>query len=285
MMNAILVAAGIQTLHYMSRNSSMERDAAIATFNDGSSPYTCMVTSMQLSAFGVNYHKACWLGIIMESACNMSVEIQSTGRLWRIGQDHKVEWERLICRGSFDSAIESRNMEKYATTLTAEGQIDPRLKGEARVITAYEIMRRQFGQACSRYPRARVQWSEMDSDALYQEGLFYSALADFFLTSPEKADMVNQDNIKDIARNWLVGSKITAEMLDNLGSPEQLAAAMGGVDLGASNSPEKDQAKAPETPAASSTPTTPVKPRSGRRGSERHSHMESARRKIAQKKW
>ncbi|KAH8729722.1 P-loop containing nucleoside triphosphate hydrolase protein [Ilyonectria robusta] len=101
-LNALLVVCGIRSLHYMSRNSQAERDAAVEHFNDSSSPYTVLITSMQLAAFGVNFHKACHRGLIMESVSNLSTEVQATGRTWRIGQMYKVVWKRLICADYYD---------------------------------------------------------------------------------------------------------------------------------------------------------------------------------------
>ncbi|KAL7907902.1 P-loop containing nucleoside triphosphate hydrolase protein [Trichoderma velutinum] len=211
--NALLVAAGVPTLHYMSRNSQAERDQAVEAFNNPASPYTCLVTSLQLLAFGVGFHRACHRGLILEYPMNHAILLQAQGRLWRIGQQHDVQWKILYSRNSFDCYIESRNLEKYSTTLAAEGNIDPKIRGEARIICAFEIMRRHLGQACSRYSRARVPWSEMDSPQLEQEGAFYFALAEFFFKYPGKSEMVGKHNIKDIAKAWIVGQRITPRMI------------------------------------------------------------------------
>lgn len=55
-----------------------------------------------------------------------------------------------------DGFLYARNLEKYATTLTAEGEIDDGIRGEARIIVAFEIMRQQLGMNTSHYPRLRV---------------------------------------------------------------------------------------------------------------------------------
>ncbi|KAL6822556.1 P-loop containing nucleoside triphosphate hydrolase protein [Trichoderma camerunense] len=215
MVNALLVAAGVPTLHYMSRNSQTERDKAVEAFNDPTTPYICLVTSLQLSAFGVNLHKACHRGLILEQPISQAILLQAQGRLWRIGQKHDVHWKILYSRDSFDCYIESHNLEKYATTLAAESGIDPRIKGEARVICAFEIMRQHLGQSCSRYSRARVVWSQMDSPKLEHECLFYSALAQYFFNHPDKSDLVGKHNIKEIAKAWKIGHEITSSMVES----------------------------------------------------------------------
>ncbi|KAL6409367.1 uncharacterized protein AUP68_05740 [Ilyonectria robusta] len=55
-----------------------------------------------LASFGVNFHKACHHGLIMESVSNLSTEVQATGRTWRIGQMYKVVWKRLLCADYYD---------------------------------------------------------------------------------------------------------------------------------------------------------------------------------------
>ncbi|QYT06075.1 hypothetical protein H0G86_012942 [Trichoderma simmonsii] len=215
MVNAMLVAAGISTLHYMSRHSQTERDYAVEAFNNPATPYVCLVTSLQLSAFGVNLHNACHRGLILEQPINQAILLQAQGRLWRIGQKHDVHWKILYSRDSFDCYIESHNLEKYATTLAAESGIDPRIKGEARIICAFEIMRQHLGQSCSRYSRARVVWSQMDSPQLEREGFFYSALARYFFKHPGKSDLVGKHNIKEIAKAWEIGLEITSGMVES----------------------------------------------------------------------
>lgn len=40
-----------------------------------------MVTSLQLSPFGLNFHHSCHHGIIMEERINMSIKQQAIGRI------------------------------------------------------------------------------------------------------------------------------------------------------------------------------------------------------------
>ncbi|RFU76606.1 hypothetical protein TARUN_5632 [Trichoderma arundinaceum] len=198
-----------------SQHSQSEMDQAVEAFNKPLSPYTCLVASLQLSAFGLNLHKSCHRGIIMELPPNHSTLLSALGRLWRIGQKHDVDWEILITRHSFDSFMEANVMEGYATTLAAVGRIDTAITGEARKICAYEIMRRQLGQECSRYPRKRVPWNKMDEDELRREGYFFSALAEFFFKNPDKAYLVGRYNSREIARAWKVGMEITVDLVKN----------------------------------------------------------------------
>ncbi|KAF4436331.1 DEAD-like helicase [Fusarium acutatum] len=72
---------GIYTLTVQSKHSQGERNAAIKKFNTATYPVSCMITSMKLSSLGVNFHHACWDGIIVEYSVNMGTQIQALGRL------------------------------------------------------------------------------------------------------------------------------------------------------------------------------------------------------------
>ncbi|KAM0258612.1 hypothetical protein ACHAQJ_003783 [Trichoderma viride] len=213
--NALLVACGIKTLHWTPRHSQSERNRAVEAFNNTLSPYTCLVASLELSAFGLNLHKSCHRGIIVELPLNGSTLLSAIGRLWRIGQKHDVDWEILIARHSFDACMEARIMEKYSAVLAVTARVDTAISGEARKICAYEIIREQFGQEYSRYPRIGVSWSKMDEDDMHREGYFYSALADFFFKNPQQAFLVGRSNIREIARAWKMGMEITIDIVKN----------------------------------------------------------------------
>lgn len=66
MILAMLEALGIRTLSIQSKHSQGERDSAVKKFNSATMPISALVTSLQLSGFGVNFHLACHHGIIVE---------------------------------------------------------------------------------------------------------------------------------------------------------------------------------------------------------------------------
>jgi hypothetical protein len=124
-----------------------------------------------------------------------------------------VEWEILIARHTFDAFIEGSLMKEYSAVVAVTANIDAAIPGEARMICAYEIVRQQFGQDYSRYPRMRATWNEMDSDDMRREGYFYSALAEFFFQNPSQAIFVGRYNIRQIALAWKFGMEITVDMV------------------------------------------------------------------------
>ncbi|KAM0415155.1 hypothetical protein ACHAPD_006343 [Fusarium lateritium] len=101
-------------------------------------------------------------------------------------------------RDSYDAFVDARNLEKYATTLAAEGNINDSITDEYRVICAYEILRCYLGQESNRYPRLRVAWHKTDTQKIRLEGFFYTA-----------QDRTTADTIGGIAARWELGSELT----------------------------------------------------------------------------
>ncbi|PTD05729.1 hypothetical protein FCULG_00002200, partial [Fusarium culmorum] len=209
MILAMLEALGIRTLSIQSKHSQGERDSAVKKFNSATLPISALATSLQLSGFGVNFHLACHHGIIVERPQNLGTQIQAIGRLWRTNQEKEVHWWVLHQRDSYDAFVDARNLEKYATTLAAEGNINGSITDEYRVICAYEILRCYLGQESNRYPRLRVAWFKMDTEKVRLEGFFYTAIARFLFRNPDLQDRLTPETIGDIAARWELGSEIT----------------------------------------------------------------------------
>ncbi|CAG1987119.1 unnamed protein product [Fusarium graminearum] len=140
---------------------------------------------------------------------NLGTQIQAIGRLWRTNQEKEVHWWVLHQRDSYDAFVDARNLEKYATTLAAEGNINDSITDEYRVTCAYEILRCYLGQESNRYPRLRVAWFKMDTEKVRLEGFFYTAIARFLFRNPDRQDRLTPETIGDIAARWELGSEIT----------------------------------------------------------------------------
>ncbi|KAF5567439.1 dead helicase [Fusarium napiforme] len=213
-MLAQLEALGIRTLTVQSKHSQGERDAAVKKFNSPAYPISAMITSMKLSSLGVNFHHACCDGLIMEYPSNMGTQIQSLGRLWRMQQLKAVTWEILHQRDSYDAFLDARNCEKLAHNMAAEGNINPAITGQYRIICAYELIRAMMGHESNHYSRLRVPWFAMDSKRVRDEGFFYSALANFLFRNPSRQDLISPETIGDVAARWQLGSPLTIEHIE-----------------------------------------------------------------------
>ncbi|KLP16284.1 Uncharacterized protein LW94_1843 [Fusarium fujikuroi] len=214
MMLAMLEALGIRTLTVQSKHSQGERDAAVKKFNSATYPVSAMITSMKLSSLGVNFHHACWDGLIMEYPHNMGTQIQALGRLWRMQQLKAVIWEILHQRHSYDAFLDARNCEKLAHNMAAEGNIDPAITDQYRIICAYELIRAMMGHESNQYARLRVVWHKMDSNRVRDEGFFYSAVANFLFRNPGKQSLISPETIGDIAARWQLGTPLTIEHIE-----------------------------------------------------------------------
>ncbi|KAJ3544654.1 hypothetical protein NM208_g2935 [Fusarium decemcellulare] len=79
-------------------------------------PIDALVTSVQLSAFGVNFHHACSHGILVEYPTN-TTSIQCIGPPWRTNQKKAAQWYILHQRDSYDALFEVRNLENMRRRL------------------------------------------------------------------------------------------------------------------------------------------------------------------------
>jgi hypothetical protein len=140
-------------LNVRKEHTYTERATAVRNFNDPNFGADAFVTSLQLGAFGLNFHGACHHGIILEYPHNILTLNHALGRLWRMGQKHEVYWDIFYPDYSFDAWADTHLTLKYANILAAESQIHEDITGEYRVICAFELIRMYLGQDCNRYPR------------------------------------------------------------------------------------------------------------------------------------
>ncbi|GKU04231.1 dead helicase [Fusarium langsethiae] len=167
-----------RALIYVINPLTGERDSAVKKFNSATMPVSALVTSLQLSSFGVKFHLTCHHDIIVERPQNLGTQIQAVGRVWRTNQENEVCWWVLHQRDSNDAFVEAR---------------------EYRIICAYEILRCYLGQEGNRYSRLRVAWYKMDIKKVRLEDFFYTALARFLFRNPDKQECITPETIGIIA--------------------------------------------------------------------------------------
>lgn len=74
-LNALCVMLGVPTLYITSRTEQSERDRAVRRFSEPSSAYIVMITSTMLNAYGVDFHKACNIGLMLGEPVNTATAI------------------------------------------------------------------------------------------------------------------------------------------------------------------------------------------------------------------
>ncbi|KAL6859228.1 hypothetical protein J3F83DRAFT_334377 [Trichoderma novae-zelandiae] len=88
-LSATLVRVGVKVRQIRSSHTQAERDGVQREFQDRKTNDECLVASMALSAFGVNYHAECSHGIVLHVggfvSTNIRRHITVTGRDVKLG--------------------------------------------------------------------------------------------------------------------------------------------------------------------------------------------------------
>lgn len=107
---------------------------------------------MQLTALGLNMHKACARGLILQFPFGANTMVQAMYCLYRLRQSETVVWNIVKMAGSFyDDWQELRMLKKFADQVRIDSAIPDWVKGDLRAVCAYELMRQMFGAPYSRY--------------------------------------------------------------------------------------------------------------------------------------
>jgi hypothetical protein len=109
------------------------------------------VINMLVAGYGINFHNCCHTGIVIGSNWNQGNTDQVINRLIRLGQTKPVRWYLLRITDSFNSVQEAIAMRKWVRQLCAEGAIPEYIKGNLRLVYAYELARARLRQPWNRY--------------------------------------------------------------------------------------------------------------------------------------
>ncbi|KAI0096179.1 hypothetical protein F4776DRAFT_669584 [Hypoxylon sp. NC0597] len=164
-----------------------ERNRMVADFNNPDSQVDILVTSMELSAFGLNLHKACNKGIVVQWPWSANHLIQILGRLPRIGQARVVEWIIFTVPGTMYDRMETIVWSKYIRQLAVESKISEMVHGVLAEIAGYSILYNMFDMPHHRYLWDRNAWyldsrTTIDKKMRPQRlSMFYRELGQFIL--------------------------------------------------------------------------------------------------------
>lgn len=121
-------------------------------FNDPTSDVNVFVTSLALASYGLNFHRCCARGLVLQFPWNANAVLQAFGRLVRVGQKEQVQWTILRVADTFHDWQEERICAKFVEQVRAESSIPEWVAStELRTICAYELVRYLFGQPWNRY--------------------------------------------------------------------------------------------------------------------------------------
>lgn len=175
-----------------------------------------MVIPFSLGSFGLNLQNCCHHGIVLEEPLNTGSLLQALGRIARMGQMNRVEWEILYTPGTFDGFRLSMNLEKHVRNLAAEAHLDESItnEGEIAKICLHELAAIQLGLPFNAYIFARVPWHAMDEPATRDECRFYSAVAQAVIVKPKYATLLDKEKLDEIVKRWEVGGPLTRGIMN-----------------------------------------------------------------------
>ncbi|KAF2969221.1 hypothetical protein GQX73_g4328 [Xylaria multiplex] len=142
---------GWNVLSIRSDHSVQERNVAIDKFNDPDSDVQILLTSMDLSAYGLNLHKSCCKGIVIQWPWNANHLIQILGRLPRIGQWRFVEWVIFHIPGTIYDKMQTIVWSKYVRQLAVESKISSKVIGVWATIAAHGYIYKLFNLPYNRW--------------------------------------------------------------------------------------------------------------------------------------
>ncbi|KAJ4243471.1 hypothetical protein NW762_014802 [Fusarium torreyae] len=213
-LNEMILAAGYHSRDISNMSSHSDRGLAIYHFNDAKQGTDALITTFAVGKVGSNFYGACHRGLILEYPNNLDDLVSATSCLQSIGQTEAVQWGTCYIHGTLDMLQDLILARKAAAKLVLDPRRYPGITGELRVICAFHTVAIIVGQTSSRYPRARVHWTNMESDEIKREGLFYSAVAKFLDENPESASKFNSETMAKIAKSWKPEKGLTMDHVD-----------------------------------------------------------------------
>ncbi|GAB1309796.1 hypothetical protein MFIFM68171_00006 [Madurella fahalii] len=150
--HALLDKLSFSVASIRASHTSNERERIVELFNNPASNMDCLVLNMSLSSAGLNLHKCCCRGIILQYPWNWPTIHQTIGRISRIGGKKIVDWVILHVTGTMYDVMEDKINRKYCEQLRLEARIPAFIKSiHLQRMVAYEIIKMSFGQPFNRY--------------------------------------------------------------------------------------------------------------------------------------
>lgn len=142
---------GWRVMDIRSHHNSNERNRIIQDFNDPTSDVDIFISSVELSAYGINLHKSCCKGILVQWPWSCNHLMQVLGRLPRIGQQRPVQWVIYNVAGTMYDRMQTIVWTKYVPQLGVESTIPDTIHNELAKIAAYTILGMLFNMPYNRY--------------------------------------------------------------------------------------------------------------------------------------
>ncbi|KAI8666776.1 hypothetical protein NCS57_00904300 [Fusarium keratoplasticum] len=222
----MLNRAGFNTFDFCDPcHSRRECASGLAKFNDpGNSEFDVLITSYRRGANGGNFYGACRRAVIAEYPDDIRTLYKARQSLDHIRQTETPRWVTMYINHSYDAKeefqlaqqearmiIEAPELHQSLSTDFTVPPIDERITGQHRLICAFEILQQIQITEFSKYPKARMDWSEMDMPEANLEGQFYAAVGRFLMANPTTTDKFTTETMEKIALRWEPGKDLSMD--------------------------------------------------------------------------
>ncbi|KAG8159684.1 hypothetical protein KVR01_010321 [Diaporthe batatas] len=173
---------GLNVINFSADLQASERDDLLEQFNDRKCNVHALIVPWTMKLSGMNMHRACNWGIMVNIDDSAAKTQQIMARLYRIGSEKTVRWFIVIQAASFARVQELFCHTKQVKNLSVTGRLPLEITGDLRAIMCYEVAREQFGAVESKYVAARY-YKQLESVEEYEapwvkrHAVFYSWLA------------------------------------------------------------------------------------------------------------
>jgi hypothetical protein len=141
---------------------------------------------MEVSGTGINLHKDCCRGLMMQLPNQVAKKVQGKGRLHRLGQKDEVSWYVLMPAHGIAAWDEKKMWVKFLPELASMVELPALVTGKLRDIILWELIRVQNAHSFNRYawvirpPASSAEWF----DPVYEKlGNFLSMIATILLNT------------------------------------------------------------------------------------------------------
>ncbi|KAF4995409.1 hypothetical protein FGRMN_5193 [Fusarium graminum] len=213
LLNQIILGHGFDSNDMANMTSTSQRVTAVLEFNDSAHATDALITTFTVGKEH-RFYGACDRGLIFDYPTIMEDYVFAARCLNSTGQTEDFQWFNCYIHGTMDMMHELVLTRSALPRIIWDVDLYPGVTGELRRICAFYSAALALGQSSSRYPRARVHWSNMESVEIKREGLFYSAVAKFLVENPECASKFTSETMSKIARSWKPEERLTMDHVD-----------------------------------------------------------------------
>lgn len=156
----------------LSTSTEQNQQTAIRRFRDSGSNLDALVITYE-SCQNVSFAGACKHGLIVQYSEGFQEYVEATNSLTTTGQTTKPSWNVAFVHGTMDVVTETRLIRSGVDFVLANMGAPRWLTDQQNTIRACYFVAMLMGHTTSGHPRLRVHWSNMETEDIRREGMFY----------------------------------------------------------------------------------------------------------------